>query len=60
MVFTSQAFVFYFLPGVLLAYYLSGRRNLALVGASYAFYGWWNPWFVLLMLFATVVNYAAG
>ena len=60
MVFTSQAFVFYFLPIVLVAYFLTGRRNLVLLGASYAFYAWWNPWFVLLMLFVTLVNFASG
>ena len=24
------------------------------------FYGWWNPWFILLMLGITVVNHACG
>lgn len=61
MVFTSHIFVFYFLPLTLLAYYLlPGRRNLFLLFASYLFYGWWNPWFVGLMFFATAVNYACG
>ena len=31
-----------------------------LLVTSYIFYGWWNPWFVLLMLFITAVNYACG
>ena len=64
MVFTSQIFLFYFLPLVLAIYYAlpksSAWRNFFLLGASYVFYGWWNPWFVLLMLFATAVNYAGG
>lgn len=61
MVFTSHIFIFYFLPVVLLAYYLlPGRRNLFLLCASCAFYAWWNPWFVVLMLFSTVVNYICG
>lgn len=69
MVFTSHIFIFYFLPAVLLGYYLLavvGRhgstawRNRFLLAASYVFYGWWNPWFVFLMLFATAVNYACG
>ena len=61
MVFTSHIFVFYFLPLVLLLYYLLPKgRNVFLLCASYAFYGWWDPWFVLLMLFATAVNYACG
>jgi alginate O-acetyltransferase complex protein AlgI len=61
MVFTSQIFVFYFLPIVLAAYYLlPGRRNLLLLAASYVFYGWWNPRFVLLMLLVTAANHACG
>jgi alginate O-acetyltransferase complex protein AlgI len=61
MVFTSHIFIFYFLPIVLAVYYLlPGKRNFFLLCASYVFYGWWNPWFVLLMLFATAVNYACG
>lgn len=61
MVFSSQVFLFYFLPLVLLVYYLlPGNRHLFLLLASYVFYGWWNPWFVLLMLFVTAVNYAFG
>ncbi|NIA13364.1 MAG: MBOAT family protein [Nitrospiraceae bacterium] len=61
MVFTSHIFIFYFLPLVLLGYYLlPAKRNLFLLAASYVFYGWWNPWFVLLMLFATFVNYTCG
>ncbi len=61
MVFSSQVFIFYFLPLVLLVYYLlPGNRHLFLLLVSYVFYGWWNPWFVLLMLFVTAVNYAFG
>ncbi len=64
MVFTSYIFIFYFLPLVLAGYYLlperSAWRNAWLLVTSYIFYGWWNPWFVLLMLFVTAVNYACG
>ncbi len=75
MVFTTPLFVFYFLPTVLTVYYalpalvsgLGGRaeiacraRNLWLLLMSYVFYGWWNPGFILLMLWVTVVNYACG
>ncbi len=61
MVFTSHIFIFYFLPLTLLIYYvLPAQRNLFLLAMSYIFYGWWNPWFILLMLFATAVNYACG
>jgi alginate O-acetyltransferase complex protein AlgI len=75
MVFTTYLFVFYFLPLVLVCYYAldglsrrvgapDGRTSLVLnaflVLASYVFYGWWDPWYVLLMLGVTVVNYACG
>src|ERR1041385_750087 len=59
MVFTTQVFVFYFLPIFLLVYYNLpyGWRNLWLTVASYVFYGWWQPRFVGLMLFTTVVDF---
>jgi alginate O-acetyltransferase complex protein AlgI len=75
MVFTTYLFVFYFLPLFLVFYYgldalsrLAGeshertclRLNALLVFASYIFYGWWNPWFIFLMLGITVVNYTCG
>ena len=66
MVFSSQVFLFYFLPLVLVGYYaLPARggqraRNLFLTLASYVFYGWWSPWFVSLMLFSTVVDWFCG
>ena len=62
MVFTSHIFVFYFLPFVLLVYYLLPyrARNLFITVASYLFYGWWKPWFVTLMMTSTVVDYIAA
>jgi alginate O-acetyltransferase complex protein AlgI len=62
LVFSSHFFLFYFLPFTLLAYYLMPRRgkHLLLTLLSYAFYGWSNPYFVLLMLFSTVVDYCCG
>lgn len=61
MVFTSYIFVFYFLPLVVLLYYaLPWKRNLFLLCASYVFYGWWDPRFVILMFVATLINYVCG
>jgi len=62
MVFTTHIFVFYFLPVFLLVYFnLPYRwRNLWITGASYAFYGWWQPWFVCLMMFTTVMDFIWG
>ena len=63
MVFSSQLFLFYFLPLALVVYYAAGTRrlrHLALTLLSYAFYGWANPWFVLLMLGSTAIDYVCG
>lgn len=62
MVFSSNIFLFYFLPIVLLVYYLIPQKgkNIALTLFSYLFYGWANPLFVLLMFFSTVVDYFCG
>lgn len=62
MVFTSHIFVFGFLPLVLLVYYnLPYRwRNTFITLMSYVFYGWWRPWFVLLMMATTVLDYIWG
>ncbi len=62
MVFSSHIFLFYFLPVALLLYYgvPSRVRHLTLTLLSYFFYGWWNPWFTLLMLGSTVVDYGCG
>jgi alginate O-acetyltransferase complex protein AlgI len=63
MAFTSHIFLFYYLPALLLVYYaLPGRllvgRNGLLLAASYGFYVWISPWFAVLLLTLTVVNYA--
>lgn len=62
MVFTTQVFVFYFLPLFLLVYYNLpyGWRNVWITLGSYVFYGWWQPWFVGLMLCTTVMDFTWG
>jgi alginate O-acetyltransferase complex protein AlgI len=62
VVFSSHLFIFYFLPLVLALYYLIPRRgkHLFLTIASYVFYGWANPYFVLLMLYSTLIDYVCG
>jgi len=62
MVFSSNLFLFFFLPLVLAAYYLCPARfrpHLLTVFGLF-FYGWSNPLFVFLMLFTTSVDYIAG
>lgn len=62
MVFSSHLFLFLFLPVALLLYYLVPRRgkHLVLTLVSYLFYGWANPFFVVLMLFSTTIDYLCG
>jgi alginate O-acetyltransferase complex protein AlgI len=62
MVFSSHLFIFYFLPLALLVYYLLPMRgkHISLTLFSYVFYGWANPWFVLLMFVTTLIDYLAG
>lgn len=45
-----------------MGYYLVPRagKHLLLAFVSYAFYGWSNPAFVVLLLFSTVVDYCCG
>lgn len=63
MVFSSHLFLFFFLPLFLALYYAMparAGRHLVLTLASYAFYGWANPWFTLLMLGSTTIDYLAA
>ena len=62
MVFSSQIFIFYFLPLVLAAYYvLPFRARTALIAiASYVFYGWANPLWAVIMFFGSSVDYLCG
>jgi alginate O-acetyltransferase complex protein AlgI len=62
MNFASQRF-FIFLPIVLIVYHLlrsRERKYRFLLAASWFFYMSWNPWFVWVILFTSVVDYAAG
>ncbi len=62
MVFSSYIFLFFFLPSILLCYYLAPKKvkHLVLTLFSYLFYGWANPRFCILMLFNTTVDYTNG
>ena len=64
MLFNSYVFVACFLPVALCGFFalsrLGGRVGSAfwLVGASFVFYGWWNPAFVPLLAISIAFNYA--
>ncbi len=62
MVFSSIEFLFVFLPVVLLFYYiLPGKlKNIFLLIANLVFYGYGEPFYILLMLGSIIVNFFAG
>lgn len=62
MVFSSIPFLFYFLPCVLLCYFLvpAKGRNVLLLAASLLFYTWGEPIYVLLMIVSILIGYGSG
>jgi len=62
VLFSSNVFLFLYLPIVLVLYYLTPRRlrNLTLFAVSLVFYGWGEPVYVLLMLATILLNYLCG
>ena len=65
MLFNSYGFLFAFLPLALAGFYVSsrvGRQPAAawLIVASFFFYGWWNPVFVILLIESIAFNYAVS
>ena len=62
MLFSSIPFLYWFLPCVLLVYFLMPRRakNGVLLLASLIFYGWGEPRYLLVMLASIVQGYAFG
>jgi alginate O-acetyltransferase complex protein AlgI len=60
--FATRAF-FVYLPIVLAVYHLTQSRTTKyrlLLAASWIFYLSWNPWFLWVIIFPTVVDYFAG
>ena len=62
MLFSGIPFLFYFLPGVLILYFLVPRkfRNLVLLLTSLLFYTWGEPRYVVLMVASIVLFYGYG
>lgn len=76
MVFSSLTFLYYFLPIVLIVYiFLPNRiavplgkeknlvipaRNLLILLTGFFFYAWGEPFYVVIMLFSTLIDYTAG
>jgi alginate O-acetyltransferase complex protein AlgI len=62
MVFSSVTFLFFFLPAVIVCYYLAPRatRNALLVVASLLFYTWGTGWLVVALVASIAANYLLG
>jgi alginate O-acetyltransferase complex protein AlgI len=63
VLFNSFEFIFLFLPVVFCVYFLLNHLRVTLlarwwlVGASLFFYGWWNVWYLPLIIGSVVVNF---
>lgn len=62
MLFSSITFLYYFLPCVILLYYLTPKKlkNLTLLLSSLVFYAWGEPKYVILMAVGIINGYASG
>ncbi len=62
MLFSSITFLYYFLPAVLILYFIAPNKlkNVVLLIASLVFYAWGEPRCVFLMLATIVLNYVFG
>lgn len=62
MLFSSIPFLYYFLPAVLVLYFLAPgkQRNTVLLVSSLVFYGWGEPRLLFLMVFTIVLFYFCG
>ncbi len=62
MLFSSISFLYYFLPCVLVLYFLVPRhfKNVILLITSLFFYAWGEPRLVLLMLVTIAIGYVLG
>ncbi len=65
MVFSSLEFIFFYLPCVLLIYFLIpskhlAARNFALLLVSLLFYGWSEPIYIWIMFSSIIIDYVCG
>ncbi len=64
MLFSSTTFLYFFLPAVILGYYIFKKsrkiQNVFLLLSSLLFYAWGEPKFVLVMLLSIITNWLIG
>ena len=62
MVFSSLVFLFFFVPIVLLLYFVlpTKARNLLILISGLFFYAWGEPKYIVIMILSTAIDYTAG
>ena len=62
MLFSSISFLYYFIPAVVVFYFISpkGLKNTVLLVSSLFFYGWGEPKYLIFMLTAIIQGYFFG
>ena len=62
MLFSSIPFLYYFLPSVLIFYFLVPKKlkNTVLLISSLVFYGWGEPKYLILMVASIIIGYISG
>ncbi len=62
MLFSSISFLYYFLPAVLILYFITPKplKNTVLLISSLVFYGWGEPKYVFLMVATVLLGYVFG
>ncbi len=62
MLFSGIPFLYYFLPVVLILYFIAPKKlkNTVLLFSSLVFYGWGEPKYVVLMVASIIIGYVSG
>lgn len=62
MLFSSIPFLYYFLPSVLILYFLAPQKlkNTVLLISSLVFYGWGEPKYVIMMVASIIIGFVSG
>ncbi len=62
MVFSSLTFLYFFLPIVLALYFAVPKKskNIILFISGFVFYAWGEPFYIIIMIISTIIDYTAG
>ena len=62
MVFSSLTFLYFFLPIILALYFAVPKKakNIVLFISGFIFYAWGEPFYIIIMIISTLIDYTAG